>query len=86
MLKNHPEGWYDAVLMDIQMPNMDGYAATEAIRKLPGRRGRIPIVAMTANAFDEDKQKACQAGMNAYVAKPINIEEMFAALREVLKK
>ena len=84
MLKKHPEGYFDAVLMDIQMPNMDGYAATEAIRKLPGRRGQIPIIAMTANAFDEDKQKAHQAGMNAYVAKPINIEAMFAALREVL--
>lgn len=86
MLKNHPETWYDAILMDIQMPNMDGYAAAKEIRKLPGKRGQIPIVAMTANAFDEDKQKAHQAGMNAYFAKPINMEEMFAAIGEVLGK
>lgn len=84
-LEEHPENYFDVVLMDIQMPNMDGYKATEAIRQLPGKLGKIPVIAMTANAFEEDRRKARAAGMNAYIAKPINMEEMFAALKKVLE-
>ena len=59
--------------MDIQMPNMNGYQAAEAIRALPGKRGEIPIVAMTANAFEEDRRKALKSGMNAHIAKPVDV-------------
>ncbi len=62
-LKAHPAGYYDAILMDIQMPNMDGYQATKLIRNLSGNYRTIPIIAMTANAFDEDRQKALSVGM-----------------------
>ena len=83
-LRNKPENYYDLILMDIQMPNMDGYKATEVIRKLEGPRGRIPIIAMTANAFDEDKQKAFDAGMNGHIAKPIDTKMLFSTLSKVL--
>lgn len=70
-------GYYDAVLMDIQMPIMDGYEATKKIRKLRNKKlSNIPIVAMTANAFEEDKQKAYEVGMNGHLAKPINVEKL----------
>lgn len=83
-LKRMPEHTYDIILMDIQMPNMDGYEATKQIRALDGERSRIPIVAMTANAFDEDKKKAIDTGMNGYVAKPIDIHVLIRTLKEVL--
>lgn len=79
-------GQYDLILMDIQMPNMDGYEATRAIRALPESfHSNIPIIAMTANAFDEDKQKAVEAGMNAHIAKPFEIEKLFSTLKSILK-
>ena len=73
------------VLMDIQMPNMNGYEATEAIRKLPDERAKIPIIAMTANAFEEDRQAALAAGMDDYVAKPVEISELFRTIMKNLK-
>ena len=83
-IQNHPVGYYDAVLMDIQMPHMDGYEATRAIRNLRDGRGVIPIIAMTANAFDEDRQKALSVGMNAHLAKPIDVDALFRTLEHVL--
>ena len=79
-------GYYDVILMDIQMPVMDGYAATKAIRNLPDSRlAGIPIIAMTANAFQEDIKKAGEAGMNGHIAKPLDIPSMRATLKRVLK-
>ena len=80
-------GYYDVILMDIQMPVMDGYTAAKAIRSLPdpGLAG-IPIIAMTANAFQEDIRKAEEAGMNGHIAKPLDIPRMKATLQQVLKK
>lgn len=73
-------------LMDIQMPNMDGYRATQTIRKFSDKKkAEITIVAMTANAFEEDKKAAYKAGMNLHIAKPIVVGELMAALAEILK-
>ena len=83
-LKKKPEDYYDAVLMDIQMPKMNGYEATKAIRNLLGTRGKIPILAMTANAFDEDRKKALAAGMNGHIAKPFKVETMLEELELAL--
>lgn len=84
-VSNSAEGYYDLIFMDVQMPNMDGYAATQAIRKL-GRRDAdtIPIIAMTANAFDEDVRAALRAGMNAHFAKPIDVKELCNLLSRYL--
>ena len=76
-----PEGLYDLVFMDIQMPVMNGYEATAAIRSLPGEKGKLPIVAMTANAFAEDVQLAKNTGMNGHIAKPLDMNK----LNDVLK-
>ena len=86
MLKKVPEDYYDMILMDIQMPNMDGYRTTEEIRSLPDKCAQIPIVAMTANVFDEDKKKAYEAGMNGYIAKPIDTKAIFSTLGEILQE
>lgn len=85
MLKREPVGHYDLILMDIQMPHMNGYEATRHIRSLSDERCTIPIIAMTANAFEEDRQRAFAAGMNGYVTKPIKIEELIATIKEILK-
>lgn len=85
MLKDAPVGYYDTVLMDIQMPNMNGYQATGVIRKLPDERAKIPIIAITANAFEEDRQAALAAGMDDYVAKPVEISELFRTIMKNLK-
>lgn len=80
-----PAGSYDLVLMDVQMPVMDGYEATRTIRAFQDKGiADIPIIAMTANAFTEDQQKATEAGMNGYAAKPIDIPKLFETLREIL--
>ena len=84
-LQDVPVGYYDAILMDIQMPNMNGYEATKAIRKLTDERAKIPIIAMTANAFEEDRQAALAAGMDDYVAKPVEISELFRTIMKNLK-
>ena len=79
-------GYYDVILMDIQMPVMDGYMAAQAIRSLPDSKiAGIPIIAMTANAFQEDIRKAEQVGMNGHIAKPLDIPSMKATLQHVLK-
>ena len=76
-----PVGTYDMILMDIQMPKMDGYKATQEIRHLPDKdKACIPIVAMTASAFEEDKREAIAAGMNGHIAKPIDVNELMAIL------
>ena len=86
MLKNAKIGYYDLILMDIQMPVMDGYKATETIRAINNPRCDIPIIAMTANAFDEDKRKAYVIGMDGHIAKPINIPQLLETISKVLKK
>lgn len=85
MVKDAEEDYYDLILMDIQMPNMNGFEATRAIRKLDGKRGSIPIVAMTANAFEEDKKNAMAAGMNGHVAKPIEISKLLETLKQFFR-
>ena len=83
-LRAMPIGTYDVVLMDVQMPNMDGYAATKAIRELQDARAKIPVIAMTANVYDEDKQRAFASGMTGFIAKPLNIKTMLQVLSEQL--
>ncbi len=79
-------GYYRIVLMDIQMPVMNGYEAAKEIRKLKDKKkAAIPIIAMTANAFDEDKQEALDSGMNGHIAKPIDVDKLFGALDEILE-
>ena len=80
-----PAGTYDMILMDIQMPEMDGYKATRVIRRLPDKdKACIPIIAMTANAFEEDKRKAIAAGMNGHIAKPIQVDKLLSTLKTIL--
>ena len=83
-LQDSKQGEFDLVLMDIQMPKMDGYAATRQIRTLPSDVANVPIVAMTANAFEEDKQKTIRAGMNAHIAKPIEAGRLMETLSHIL--
>ena len=83
MLEEQPVGYYDLILMDIQMPKMNGYEATEQIRKRTDGRENIPIVAMTANAFEEDRKKAFAVDMNGHIAKPIDMTALFAELERI---
>ena len=86
-IEKMPADTYDMILMDIQMPQMDGYKATQAIRNLPDEdKASIPIVAMTANAFEEDKRDAIAAGMNGHIAKPIQVDKMLSILSEVIRQ
>lgn len=85
MLIDKPQDYYDVVLMDIQMPVMDGYEAAKEIRKLDGKRSGIPIIAMTANAFEEDRKRAIEAGMNAHIVKPVDVKIMLATLKDIIE-
>ena len=87
MLKNSTPGYYQIILMDIQMPEMNGYQTAKAIRKLDDEAlSSIPILAMTANAFEEDKKEALRNGMNGHIAKPIDISKLMETLDEMLGK
>ena len=85
MVKQAPPGYYQVILMDVQMPVMNGYEATREIRNLEDpERASVPIIAMTANAFEEDRQEALKCGMNGHIAKPIDIQKLFETLDSVL--
>ena len=87
MIEKMPTGTYDMILMDIQMPKMNGYKATQAIRRLPDKdKACIPIIAMTANAFEEDKRDALAVGMNGHIAKPIELDKLLSMLAEVIRQ
>ncbi len=82
----HPEGYYDAILMDMRMPEMDGLEATKAIRSLSRNDAKtVPIIALTANAFDEDVQRSLQAGLNAHLSKPVNLESLYETLENLIE-
>jgi signal transduction histidine kinase/ABC-type amino acid transport substrate-binding protein/ActR/RegA family two-component response regulator len=86
MLKQSEDDFYDVILMDIQMPNLNGYEATRAIRELSDeKKANTPIIAMTANAFEEDKRDAMRAGMNGHLAKPINVRELYKTLMGIFE-
>ena len=87
MFASHPAGYYDMILMDVRMPLMDGLSATKEIRSLPHDDARgIPIIAMTANVFDEDVERSMAAGMNAHLSKPIEPERLYAEMAEQIKR
>ena len=85
MFESHPVGYYDAILMDMRMPEMNGLEATAAIRALdrPDAK-KIPIIALTANAFDEDVQRSLQAGLNAHLSKPVQPDILFETLEKMV--
>jgi CheY-like chemotaxis protein len=84
-MKSSSDGYYDVILMDIQMPQMDGYEATRQIRALDDKtKSEIPIVAVTANAFEEDRKISMEVGMNGYLAKPYDVPEIMSTLKELL--
>ena len=83
----HAPGYYDAILMDMRMPVMDGLEAARAIRQMErADAGKIPIIALTANAFDEDVQRSMQAGLNAHLSKPVEPDILFDTLRKLIRK
>ena len=85
MMRNAPSGTYDVILMDIQMPRMDGYEAAKRIRALEDKeKASVPIIAVTANAFEEDRKQALEAGMNSHLSKPYDIPKMLETLGEIL--
>mgnify|MGYP004619774419 FL=1 len=86
MVQEAAPGYYDLILMDIQMPIMDGYEATKQIRALPDKRlAQLPIIAVSANAFEEDKKASLAAGMDGHIAKPINVPDLFALMQKLIK-
>ena len=86
-IEQMPAGTYDLILMDIQMPNMDGYQATKLIRQFVDKeKADIPIIAMTANAFEEDKRNAIAAGMNGHMAKPIHVDKLLMTLAKMIEQ
>ena len=85
-METQPAGYYDIVLMDIQMPNMDGYEAAERIRALEDpKKANIPIVALTANAFEEDRKNVLSSGMNGHLPKPYDVPKMMETLKKMIK-
>lgn len=85
MIKSHKDDYYDCAIMDIQMPVMDGYDCSCAIRNLENdRKSHIPIIAMTANVFSEDRDRAAACGMNAFLTKPVHIKQLIEALTGVI--
>ena len=87
LIEKAPEEYYDIVFSDVQMPVMDGYEATRRIRALNrGDVKKLPIIAMTANAFSEDRQRAAEAGMSDYISKPVDLDELFALLQKWLRR
>ena len=87
LFKSHEEGYYDAILMDMRMPVMDGLEATRLIRALDRSDAQtVPIIALTANAFDEDVQRSMQAGLNAHLSKPVDAEVLFRTLEGLIKE
>ena len=86
MFASHEAGYYDAILMDMRMPVMDGLEASRAIRALERADAKtIPIIALTANAFDEDVQRSMQAGLNAHLSKPVEPEALFETLEKLIR-
>ena len=86
LFTGHPEGYYDAILMDMRMPEMDGLEATRRIRETDRKdAATIPIIALTANAFDEDVQRSLQAGLNAHLSKPVEPEALFETLEGLIR-
>ena len=86
MLSASPDGYYKVVLMDVMMPVMNGYEASMKIREMKSNKSSIPIVAMTANAFEEDKEQALKSGMDYFVSKPFDIKSLLSLLSEILAK
>ena len=85
MFASKPEGYYDAILMDMRMPEMDGLEATTRIRAMDRKDARaIPIIALTANAFDEDVQRSLQAGLNAHLSKPVEPQAIYETLESLI--
>ena len=86
IMEKAEENYYDAILMDVQMPIMDGYEATRTIRRLPREDVKnLPIIAMTANALEEDKEAALMNGMNAHIAKPLDMDIFISVLKKFIK-
>ena len=87
LFAQHPEGYYSAILMDMRMPEMDGLEATRTIRAMDRADAEtIPIIALTANAFDEDVQRSMQAGLNAHLSKPVQPETLFETLESLIRE
>ena len=87
MFRDHDEWYYDAILMDMRMPEMDGLEATRTIRAMDrADAAKIPIIALTANAFEEDVQRSMEAGLNAHLSKPVEPETLFRTLGDLIEK
>ena len=86
LFESHEPGYYDAILMDMRMPEMDGLEATRAIRAMERADAKtVPIIALTANAFDEDVQRSMQAGLNAHLSKPVEPEMLYTTLENLIR-
>lgn len=86
MVKENAVDCFDCILMDIQMPRMNGFEACKVIRSLPDDRSKLPIIALTANAFEENRKDCLDAGMSEHVSKPIEIQSLLQTIESVLKK